>query len=98
MICGQIKRRAHHFEGRVSDIECIRPTQDGGFRICRRAARFADEYPVKLPECLGRDHNQMSGQARDKIARGSAASRIPHPFRVGHDIGVERDAYHVTYS
>ena len=98
VIRGQIERRAHCFERGVGDIERIGPTQDGGSRLCRRAARFADEDPVKLPECLGRNNDQMYGQARDKIARGLATSRISHPFGVGHDIGVERNARHVTYS
>ena len=94
----EIKRRAHCFERGVGDIERLRPTQNGGSRLCRRAARLADEYPVELPECLGRNNNQVSWQARDKIARGLATSRIPHPFGVGHDIGVERDAHHVGQS
>ena len=98
VIRGQIKRRAHCFERGVGDIERIGPTQDGGSRLCRRAARFADEDPVKLPECLGRNNDQVSWQTRDKSARGLATSRIPHPFGVGHDIGVERNARHVTYS
>ncbi len=94
----EIKRRAHCFERGVGDIERIRPTQNGGSRLCRRAASLADEYAVKLPECLGRNNDQVSWQARDKIARGLATSRIPHPFGVGHDISVERKARHVTYS
>jgi len=49
-------------------------------------------------ECLGRNNDEVSWQARDKIARGLATSRIPHPFGVGHDIGVERNAHHGTYS
>ena len=92
----EIKRRAQCVEGGVGDIECIGPTQNGGSRCCRRIASLADEYPVKLPECLNRDNDQMSGQARDKISRGPAAFR--DPFGVGHDIGVEGNAYHVTYS
>jgi hypothetical protein len=91
----EIERSAHCFERGVSDIERIRPTQDRGSRLCWRSAGLAHEYPVKLPECLGRNNDQVSWQARDKIARGLATSRIPHPFGVGHDIGVERDAHHV---
>lgn len=94
----EIKRRAHCFERGVGDIERIRPTQNGGSRLCRRAARLADEYPVQFPECLGRNNDQVAWQARDKIARGLATSRIPHPFGVGHDMGVERNAHPVTYS
>lgn len=94
----EIKRRAQCFERGVGDIERIGPTQYGGSRLCRRAARLADEHPMKLPECLGGDNDQMSGQARDKIARGPATFRVPHPFGVGHDIGVERNTHNVTYS
>lgn len=75
----EIKCRAQRVEGGVGDIECIGPTQNGGSRCCRRIARLADEYPVKLPECLGRDYDQMPGQVRDKISRGPAAYSVPTP-------------------
>ena len=94
----EIKRRAHGFERGVGDIERIRPTQNGRSRFCRRAARLSDEYTVQFTECLGRNNDEVSWQARDKIARGLATSRIPHPFGIGDDIGVERDAHHITYS
>jgi hypothetical protein len=88
----EIKRRAQCVERRVGDIERIRPTQNGGSRFCWRIARLADEYPVKLPECLGRDNDQMSGQTCDKISRGPAAFRVAHPFGVGQDMGTLLDA------
>ena len=94
----EIKRRAHCFERGIGDIERIRPTQNGGSRLCRRSAGLADEYSMQFPECLGRNNDQVSRQARDKIARGLATSRIPHPFGVGHDICVKRNAQQVTYS
>ena len=53
-------QKAPGIEGGVGDIERIGPTQNGGSRFCRRPARFADEYSVKLPECLRRYNDQMS--------------------------------------
>ena len=38
----EIKRRAQRVERGIGDIERIRPSQNGGSRLCRGTARLAD--------------------------------------------------------
>ena len=58
----EIKRCAQRVEGGVGDIECMGPTQNDGPRFCRRIARLADEYPVKLPSVCAKTTTRCPGR------------------------------------
>ena len=53
---------------------------------------FADEYTVKFPEDLGREHNQLRRQAKNESPRRFATPRVSDALGIGEYIGVERDA------